>query len=157
MKLLGPTIKRGKSRTDYPTPWEFVRAVEKRFGPLTLDLAASETNTKADSYFDVTQNSLVQPWHRYSGNLWLNPPFDNITPWAEKCASESFLGATIFFLTPASVGANWFRDFVHGKALVLGLNGRITFEGATDPYPKDCILSCYGLSAGFDVWAWQET
>ncbi len=102
----------------------------------------------------------MQEWHKIPGILWLNPPFDNIAPWAKKCAEESRKGAKILFLTPASVGANWFSSHVHRLSFVLGLNGRLAFDPAnpTWGYPKDCILSCFGLAGGvtgFDTWAWK--
>lgn len=163
----GPTIARGKSKQDYPTPWEFIRACERKFrGPVTVDLAASPENTKAPAYFTEADDSLSISWHKIKNNgaewFWLNPPFDNIAPWAKKCAEESAKGAAILFLTPASVGANWFRDFVHPHAEVHALNGRIQFVGASDPYPKDCILSAFYpklteyRKTGFKVWTWPN-
>lgn len=152
----GASLNRGGSRQDYATPHDFVAAVEKRFGIINCDLAASKENTKGQIWLDEKINSLAQEWHKIKGNLWLNPPFDNIKPWAEKCALEATVGAKILFLTPASVGSNWFSNFVHRKALVLALNGRITFVGQKDPYPKDCILSCYNFGEiGFDTWNWK--
>lgn len=160
----GPTINRKGSKQNYSTPRNFLDAVERRFGKIVFDLAADMTNRKAHSFYSINDNSLVQPWHKLGGLLWLNPPFTNIGLWAEKCAFEAKLGAKIAFLTPASVGSNWFRDHVHNKAYVLALNGRLMFDGATDPYPKDCMLSVYGFVApgftlepvkGFDVWTWN--
>lgn len=157
MKKTGASFARGNSNQSYATPPDFMSAVEKRFGPIAFDLAASPHNTKHANYFSERDNSLVQEWHKIPGNLWLNPPFDCITPWAQKCAAESILGATIFFLVPASVGSNWFRDYCHGHALVLALNGRVSFDGVA-PYPKDLILCCYSLGShwkGFDTWTWR--
>ncbi len=156
MSSTGASMARGKSRTDYATPWPFFHAVQNRFGPVTYDLAAHAQNAKHENYFTEAQNSLIQPWSEIPGWLWLNPPFDRITPWAKKCAEEAELGAKILFLTPASVGANWFAQHVHGHALILGLNGRISFDGIA-PYPKDCILSIFGAESGFDVWRWTES
>ena len=122
------------------------------------DLAASEANAKADAWYDEEMNALGRPWHQINapgGMLWLNPPFDDIAPWAEKCAAESVQPgcAPILLLTPASIGTNWFRDFVFRHALVFALNGRIKFVGASDPYPKDLMLSVYGLGVtGFNIW-----
>jgi hypothetical protein len=62
----------------------------------------------------------------------------------------------IFFLVPAGVGANWFARHVDKKALVLFLNGRLSFDGIA-PYPKDCILACYGLKPGYEVWPWRDS
>lgn len=63
------------------------------------------------------------------------------------------------FLVPAGVGANWYRDFIHRRALVLALNGRLAFmpDKPTWLYPKDCILCLFGptVTPDFDVWSWR--
>lgn len=154
--MTGPTIKRHQSKQDYGTPKIFIEAVEKRFGKLSWDLAADKTNHKAACWLD---DAFGSDWYHLSGILWLNPPFNDITPWARKCAEEAKLGANILLLTPASIGSNWFRDYVWGKAKVLALCGRLTFEPETQPYPKDCILSIYnpreGLDRPFEIWDWM--
>jgi len=43
-KRTGPSIARGSSKQDYATPRSFIAAVEKRFGPLSWDLAAHREN-----------------------------------------------------------------------------------------------------------------
>jgi phage N-6-adenine-methyltransferase len=161
-----PKQKPGKSKQDYGTPWEFIRAVERRFGDLHVDLAAREDNAKAPLFITPEENSLKVPWDaRYSSVLgsgvlgWLNPPFADIDPWAEKCLLETSNSETNFrviMLTPASVGSCWFAEHVHRKAQVLALSPRLTFEGTKDPYPKDCMLSLFGFGASdFDVWRWK--
>lgn len=171
----GASLNRHKSNQAYATPPNFIRACETIFGRRVVwDLAASAANAKADRFYDEEMNSLVQPWHQISapgGMLWLNPPFGNIAPWAEKCAVESMISgcAPILLFTPASIGSDWFREHVMGKALVLALNGRIVFDGQSEPddwreqhpgkqwkpqgYPKDLMLSVYGLGApDFRIW-----
>lgn len=157
-----PKQKRGESRQDYGTPRAFIEAVERRFGALWIDLAATAENAKCPRYITPEENSLVQPWNHIidETRAWLNPPFAAIRPWAAKCAEfvQANRKGTIFFLTPAAVGSNWFADFVHRRAFVYALQGRLTFEGETQPYPKDCILSVFhaGMS-GFDVWDWRKS
>jgi phage N-6-adenine-methyltransferase len=157
----GPTVKRHKSNQGYGTPFTLIRACEQKFGRRVLwDLAASEANAKASLFFTEEDDALTKRWDiltpHDSDLCWLNPPFDDIAPWAEKCAREAARGARILLLTPASIGANWFRDHVHGKAHVFALNGRITFVGASDPYPKDCMISAFGIGApAFSVWSWN--
>jgi phage N-6-adenine-methyltransferase len=147
----------GKSKQDYETPPELIQAVELRFGKLHVDLAARADNAKAARYITPEQDSLSVDWGAefFNRRAWLNPEFADIAPWAKKCSTTR--GLHIFMLTPASVGANWFAEHVHGKALVLALSPRITFVGASDPYPKDCIISIFGFGvAGFDVWRWDR-
>ena len=151
-----PAQRPGRSKQDYGTPWDFIRAVQRRFGNIDVDLAARRDNAKAPRWIGPARNSLRVCWSRiYLRSLgWLNPPFDNIEPWAAKCAVET--GLRIIMLTPASVGTNWFADHVHGRAWVLALSPRLTFEGHEDPFPKDCMLSLFGFGKPrFDLWRWK--
>lgn len=154
-----PKQKPHRSCQTYGTPWAFIRAVERRFGPIVCDLAAVAENAKAKEWIGPLADTLVQPWaERYpTGNLWLNPQFGNIEPCAEKCWRESReRQGLILMLTPASIGTDWFANHVHRKAVVLALSPRLTFEGCSDPYPKDLMLSVYGASlSGFDCWRWK--
>lgn len=156
------TAPRSKHDTkqDYGTPWEFIRAVEEKWGPLIHDLACTRENAKAPSgYYYPEVDALAQRWAADfpTGNLWLNPPFKNIEPWAEKCAWNGIRrDGLIFLLTPASIGTDWFRAHVFPNARVLGVSPRITFEGTEDPYPKDLMLSIFGkATAGFGLWRYK--
>ncbi len=165
-----PVQKPGKSKQDYGTPDDFTAAVKLRFGieEFDIDLAASSANTLAPIYFDQEMDALSQPsWKIGTGLNWLNPPFSHIAPWVEK----AYVGlhrddAETVVLIPAGVGSNWWRDWVHKKAFVLFLNGRLTFKGTpvnpktgkVDAYPKDCALLVYDryMTPGYDVWSWQK-
>lgn len=164
-----PAQKPGRSKQDYATPMELIRAVEKRFGPLVHDLAAHAQNTRCKTFYSKEQDSLKQAWHRDfpTGNLWLNPEFGNIAPFMEKCCEESLVReGLIIVLTPASVGAEWFAKHVEGCALVIPLRPRLSFDGINS-YPKDCMLSLYGRDtrepqgstikylSGFETWRWK--
>jgi len=161
-----PRQKPGESKQDYRTPKKFLNAVTKRlkirrFG---LDIAATARNTVATRYFSRRNDAFEQQtWRanksRGSGWSWLNPEYENIGRWVQRVWQESVLHhAQIAVLIPASVGANWWRDWVHKKAGVLFLNGRITFVGHTEAYPKDCALLLYGpyQSPYYDVWTWND-
>jgi len=154
----GPTIRRGKSAQNIATPWAFIRAVEAEFGEtFSWDLAAEATTAKAPRFYTREQDSFAQNWAGLDGLLWLNPEFDPITPWVRKCALEGCRGARIVMLSPASIGSNWFSEYVWPYADVIALNGRITFEGSPTPYPKDLMLSLYGHGRGekFSTWRWS--
>jgi hypothetical protein len=161
-----PAQRPGQSKQNYATPLEFIAAVKRRWNleRFAHDFAADSTNTKAPTFFDERRNALLVPrWERVIGGGgvgWLNPPFADIGPWAYRCHETATNGGNIMLLVPAGVGANWYRDFVHRKALVLALNGRLPFM-ADKPewlYPKDCILCCYGpdVQPDFDVWDWRS-
>ena len=152
-----PAQKPGQSRQDYSTPRELIDAVEVRFGKLTFDLAATAKNSITGSrYWSPLQDSLNKNWtHRKLGtNLWLNPPFGDIEPWAKKCSET--IGKKIFFLVPASVGSNWYKNYVHSVASIYFLSPRLSFDGK-NPYPKDVILAIYGTRVGLhECWRWKS-
>jgi phage N-6-adenine-methyltransferase len=159
-----PKQKPGKSKQDYGTPKSFLESVQMVYGPIVWDLAASAANSKAGScFYDEKQDSLKQDWYKLSkmfphGWLWLNPPFANIGQWAKKCHEESQLGANILMLTPASVGSNWFAKYCHNNCNVVFIRPRLTFDGAADPYPKDCMLTVWQPNSdpGYEIWDWVK-
>lgn len=167
-----PLQKPGRSKQDLGTPFEFIRAVEARFGLLEWDLAAHAGNTKCGEFFYGPgsahgEDTFEIDWatRHPTGTLWFNPEFGDITRAAEKCAAECRRRhGLIAMLTPASIGTDWFAAHVHRKAFVLGLSPRMPFDGQPpnprtgkiDPFPKDLMLSVFGMGlSGFDTWRWK--
>jgi DNA (cytosine-5)-methyltransferase 1 len=152
----GASMDRAHSRQDYATPREFLAAVEKRWGAMEFDLAADAHNSVCGSYYyGPGEDSLAESW-ALSGNLWLNPPFSDISPWAKKCSETALKLGRIFLLVPASIGSNWFAKYVHPYAFIYALQGRLSFDGKA-PYPKDCMLCVYGMDdVGFTIWDWRR-
>jgi len=167
MVATGPTIRRGKSSGDIWTPWEFIRAVEKKFGPLTIDLAASgPQGAKASEFITPEQDSFSFKWHEFLGLSWLNCEYGNIAPWAHKCADESLAGWRGLLLVPGSIGANWYWDYAEPYSNVYSV-GRMVFDNCfgkdgnlvTTPYPKDLILCHYDWSQPrqkMQRWRWRD-
>lgn len=184
-----PAQKPGRSKQNYGTPQDFLAAARGRLGinAFSFDFACDLKNKKAKRGWTEKDNSLsksAEQWAEqcYSDDLegdtgkwgWLNPPFADIEPWVIKCLETSIAGGRIVFLVPASVGSNWYRDYIHDQFGVqtLFLNGRLCFienwrttiNPATgkfytsEPlYPKDCILVLFGTNEAYnaDVWTWK--
>ena len=160
----GAGFKRHVSRQDIATPREFIKAVELRFGPIGLDLAAETHNKVTEDYIGpgsvLGEDSLEQPWGEFTRtNLWCNPEFEHIGLYAEKAASECRERSNwMFLLGPASVDSNWFNSHVLNKAFVMPLAPRITFVGQDEPYPKGLFLAAYGFGVyGWAPWRWRES
>lgn len=157
----GPRVSSGKdSVQEVETPWEFVRACEARWGPICTDLAATLENRKGPRHIDQKMDSLKADWRDWQfpdGICWLNPPFADIAPWAQKCAMESRRGVKILFLVPASIDSNWWDYSVHGIATVYPIAPRIKFVGSKDVYPKPLALCVYGIGEpGYPGrWRWK--
>jgi phage N-6-adenine-methyltransferase len=163
VEMSGASFHRGESVQEIGTPKNFLFAVQNRFGLIKWDLAATFENQVADSgYFlgtgsEIDEDSLKKDWITLSNGVrWLNPPFHDITPWAEKCATQRGFQQWTLMLVPASVGTNWWAEHVHNKAMVYFLSPRLTFVGSTTPYPKDLALCAYGYGAvGYTTWRWK--
>lgn len=168
---------RGESKQDYCTPRVFLNAVEREFGAIVWDLAATrEQKVKPNiGYFGPDapvpyDNALKVNWSaiEYSGLLWLNPPYSNIKPWAQKAAES---GRRIGLLVPASIGANWYWDHVAPYARTFSV-GRMMFvirheDGSETPacfdkhgkptnYNKDLMFAVFGMSPGVERWQWKK-
>lgn len=162
-------------KQDWRTPPEFLAAVQRRFGTIGFDLAATTGHevtrvpvvgvggvsfgTVKGPHFSPEDDSLSQDWSALRldpGKVaWLNPPFANIRPWARKCDEECRnLPRWTLMLVPASMGSKWWADHVLGKCFALGVT-RMAFVGADATYPKDLALCCYGFGvSGYGFWDW---
>ena len=166
-----PKQRPGLSKQDYCTPKEFLKAIKNRLHieEFKVDLAADDSNTVAPTWFTEECNSLVQDWVAATKGGWgfLNPPFADIEPWVKKAAEESWNGAHVVMLVPASVGSNWWREWVEPQAYQSYLNGRLCFipnwkelgYKSAPLYPKDCALLLYTPWGflGHEIWRWSNS
>lgn len=160
-----------KSRQTYRTEAAFIDAVVARFGPITFDLAAEPETAWAKHFYSKEDSAFDHDWTspEHGNHLWLNPPFDSIGRFANKCAATIFEAAykkanephiAISLLVPASIGSNWYRDHVYPYAKTIALCGRLCFDGI-DAYPKDCMLCRFEVPDMFDacrleLWDWRK-
>lgn len=157
-RLKGASFDRGASRQDWGTPLDFLAAATERFGRITWDVASDGRNAVAPGHWTEADDALSRDWSSsdLGSVVWCNPPYARIAPWVERASSCRAICRWTLVLVPASVGSRWFQDHVLGRSLVLFLNPRLTFAGASQPYPKDCMLACYGYGAsGVEAWRWK--
>jgi len=156
-----PRQKPGESDPDVGTDPKLLRAVRRLLGirAFDCDLAASPQNAVAQKFYTKSDDALRQPWRVGSGWNWLNPPFDEIEPWVKRAYLQSSAAnsAQTAMLVPLGC-PDWWRFWVHHKARVMLLNGRLTFVGHSDPYPKDCAILLYGpyVKTSYEVWVWGQ-
>jgi phage N-6-adenine-methyltransferase len=138
---------------DAPTPQEFWRQLDAEFG-FTLDVAASQENTKCAAFYTLEDDGLQQPW---AGVVWCNPPYSDIGPWIERARLEATAGrATTVLLVPSRTDQGWWHDHVaDGKAEVRWIRGRLRFGGRKQSAPFPCCLVIYRAARrlGQDVQA----
>jgi len=155
-----PAQRPANSRQDYTTPFAFLAAVERLVGPIAVDLAADTSNHVCERWLGPggeVEDAFAVPWAGLAPRqlLWLNPPFGAIGRWVERAEAAKSGGARVAVLTPASVGSEWFARWVAGRAAVLFLRPRLSFDRKA-PYPKDLMLSLYGWVPGWWLWDWAS-
>ena len=119
-----------KAKTvEWGTPQQFFDNMNKRFGPFTLDAAASDLNHKCDKYFTEEDNALEQDW---TGRVWCNPPYGHgVGKWVKKAVEEVQKGNCIkvVMLLRSTTDVLWFHDWAWDNcAEILFVKGRMKFD-----------------------------
>jgi phage N-6-adenine-methyltransferase len=129
---------------DWETPEALFRHVQAEFGPLTLDVCATEETAKCPRYFDRESDGLAQPW---DAPWWCNPPYGRaVGQWISRGVRAVFdvqSSPRGVFLLPARTDTAWFHDLLYrhpGIDLVF-LRGRVRFVGATASAPFPSLLA----------------
>lgn len=121
---------------DWETPQKVFDDLDDEFH-FTIDVAASPSNAKCDTFFTKEDDALRQKWN---GVCWCNPPYGRqIGKWVKK-ASEA--DATVVMLIPARTDTSWFHDYVLGKAEIRFIRGRLRFSGSDEnaPFPSMIVI-----------------
>jgi len=136
----------GKGDPERATPDQIFDRYDREFH-FTLDVAATTKNAKCKQFFTKRQDGLKQPWH---GNVWLNPPYDNIGPWAAKAWEYSSSGEGIVVaLLPIWPGTAWYQTYaIHGH--MRQLTSRISFVGSKANAPFDCMIVVWTKTSQYE-------
>ena len=94
------------------------------------------TNVPAKHKYTIVDNGLHQPWF---GNVWMNPPFSDPTPWVHKFMQH----ANGIALLPTSTG-KWQIELWNDNRNVWVMLPSIRFEGYKTVLPTRCYLVSYG-------------
>ena len=127
---------------DWTTPQGFFDALDNRFGPFTLDAAASIDNYKVNKYLTNSDDSLTQDW---SGNkVFLNPPYGRaLKDWVRKAYEEGQKdNTTVVMLIPARTDTQYWHDYVMKADEILLVKGRLKFGDGSNaaPFPSAVIV-----------------
>jgi len=130
------------SATDeWPTPPAFFAKLNRRY-QFTLDPCATADNAKCALYFTKEQDGLKQNWGRH--RVFCNPPYGReVRKWARKCFEASQGRALVVLFVPARTDTRWFHDWVHGKAEVTFVRGRLRFGNSDTSAPFPSMLAVY--------------
>jgi site-specific DNA-methyltransferase (adenine-specific) len=121
---------------NWETPQDFFDKINDEFH-FTLDVCATEQNTKCTNYYTVEQDGLAQPW---TGVVWCNPPYGKaVKRWCKKAAEAN---CTVVMLLPARTDTAWFHDYIYGKAELRFIRSRLKF-GNADRAPFPSMLAIF--------------
>ncbi len=143
---------------DRATEVGFFRVLDERFG-FSIDVAASEANTKCERYYDRVKDGLAQSWA--GERVWCNPPYSSIAPWVGKAWAETGAELVVMLLPANRTEQTWWQELVEpyrdrqGSPLsVEFLPGRLRFLkpgqvniGANERPPFGCCLM---------IWQWTR-
>lgn len=115
---------------EWATPQAVFDKINRRWGPFTLDAAATWENAKCDRFFTKEHDALQYPWE---GRVYVNPPYGReLEKWVFKAAAEvGFVGSAdcVVMLIPARTDTRWWHQIVMPFAYrVMFCKGRIRFE-----------------------------
>ena len=123
----------GNKNDDWYTPSQYIEAARKVMGSIDLDPASchdAQQTVRAKQYYvykSEDDNGLTKPW---SGNVWINPPFSNVLPFAEKLIShlvESGEVTQAIVLTNNNTDTLWWHKMAELATGVCFTKGRISF------------------------------
>ena len=128
-----------KSETvEWGTPQQFFDNMNKRFGPFTLDAAASRKNHKCKHYFTKSDDALSRRWIKpivtsnHTNIVWCNPPYGHgVGKWVEKAVQQVSLGhcQRVVMLLRSTTDVKWFHDWAwpYCSEMVF-VKGRMCFD-----------------------------
>lgn len=156
-----PTQRPHESDQVVLTPPDFLTAVQARFGPIDVDVAASSSNV-CRTWFGpgspIAQDGLAVAWPR-DAVVWCNPPFRDCAAWTRKASAEVSRGVFSLVLTPLALETRWF-EAIEQDCCALVLRPRLRFVGHDHDYPKGLMLLVYGLWGELEPgtirpWRWK--
>lgn len=121
---------------EWETPPHIVDPLNNEFG-FTLDVAASDLNTKCKKYFTKEIDGLAQEW---TGRCWMNPPYgQDLNHWMKKAFESALRGVLTVCLVPSRTDTRWWHSFaMHGE--IRFIKGRIKFVGTAHPAPFPSVV-----------------
>jgi site-specific DNA-methyltransferase (adenine-specific) len=132
-----------------------------------LDVCASDSNHKCNTYITEDKDSLSWGWKDYvlasegyvspTLSCWMNPPYGRgIDVWMKKAYEESFKGCIVVCLVPARTDTNWWWKYALQAYEIRFIKGRLKFGGADNcaPFPSAIIIfnKCKGIEVPNIIW-----
>ena len=131
------------NKMDWTTPKDFFEKLNREFN-FTLDPCASKENALCKKYYTEKEDGLIQDWQ--GETVFCNPPYGRgIEKWVEKCYLESLKPNTVIvLLIPNRSDTKWYHKYIHKKARVEPVEGRLKFGDSKNSAPFPSIWVVFG-------------
>ena len=136
-EALFPMPQMAQTSDDYWTPKWIFDALGVEFD---LDVACPPEGppyTPAKAFYTQETDGLASPWW---GNVWMNPPFSNSTPWAQKFIAH----ANGICIMPFSK-SKWMNEMWHALDGIL-----VIPRGQAQFVQGDVFMPCFIGAMGLD-------
>ena len=122
-------MKPNRGPVEWYTPEDIVDRAADVMDGIEIDPAScADANiiVQAETFYTIETNGLAQEW---IGSVWLNPPYDLVSPWADKLSEEIEAGRVTeaCVLVNASTETKWFSKFAARASSVCFIAGRLSF------------------------------
>lgn len=136
--------------SEWRTPPELFERCNDRWGPFTLDAAASPENALCAPFFTTERSAFDYPWNASNGLVWMNPPYGReIKDWVYRAWEQVVLdnASRVVALLPARTDTRWWQDYCTGPLVTVHfLRGRVKFLDAqgnqqqSAPFPSAVVV-----------------
>ena len=139
------------NRSDWETPGELFDVLDREFR-FTVDVCATENNSKCKRFFTPEQNGLIQPWG--GERCWCNPPYGREYPkWVHKAYKEMLMNNTLsVVLIPARTDTITFHRYIMCASEIRFIKGRISFlvpdQDKPSPAPFPSMVVVFKKASG---------
>ena len=132
-----PSALKTSNTDEWPTPQNLFDLLDLEFG-FTLDPCCTNESAKCERFFTLKENGLLQDWH--NDNVFMNPPYSEVSLWMRKAYGSAQEGATVVCLIPSRTDTRWWHDYAM-KGEIRVIKGRLRFGDATEnaPFPS-CVV-----------------
>ncbi len=139
----------GASRYESTVTLKATKNRKERVNPITGGWFADVTLCKPGTHEGLVQSphggtvicldGLTQDWSQ-AQSVFVNPPYDNLEPWLQKCAESD---TKVVCLGPFRPHRSWFPRLVKGCTDVVSLGYRCMFKGHLDAAPFPLFLASW--------------
>ena len=143
------TYRKYSGDHEYYTAPRIIEAIRDLLDGIDLDPASNEfanKTVKAKTFFTKADNGLAQDWRPYR-NVWINPPFDELKPFAMKFITEAKCGA---FLGRTDLTATWGATLASCCSCTFFPRVKIPFYNAAGVKRSTVAIALYFLNVNPD-------